>query len=1230
MNNTNNTKNKEGLNIQYFIHNPEFTEVKKIISSITAENSTNAKDIVVIAPNVFIANRLADFLNYEKHKEQKNFKFYTWESIDFNSFFDKKIKIDEKGELETTHTNKFQSNIVPEILKNENYTNPLLKFYKAVMEDKDAQELVKNRILNLQIILSQKKSNQFKDNKETTPDGGGSYDYEELEERLNEYKQKSFQVYFTELLKQNGLWGKENISQEDIKNNKAFKYLDMLCEDIQNDLELLNQKNIFSKEDKDRFVEILNNTLSEIKQNLIELLKDANTDEKRTQWLIGITIIAVLVGAIVTLATLRTRTIAVAASLGGLLADVLFASNDIIDYKKELENLEASRFYLPFAVPIMKALFEDISYISALCCPQLYSCMIFYDDKFLDLSAINFLYFFNSKMPQKDFAYQCHNSYLIMGTYNQKSKNEIINDFKEGKKQKIEDISSIFTFNPNIKLPTEEYSCTLELYEHLDKDFKDFVFIEQPQFLSRALAKLIKNDSSKPNLSAKQPKNYLLITQAPFITMANLSESITKEIFSTYIERPEAPKDKTQIDYSEYDLKQDNSEKFVLQLSPFVKESAGYAQEFKAWFSQDIEARKEVKKGDEAKIQIFKEVASNFLSKEYKKGIKEAEEYARKRQEALYKSILNNLTLTNFNKNNSTTFEYLPIEIILQIALILASAKIQKITLSIYPSLNASLEEKDIQLMFDYRPPLDDHSNDIILSNYPNEHNINLENLSDFFYEIVIGKIDLEKLNNQLKIGDIDINLNEGYKSVDKFILDHIIPKEELDNTYKEVDFERLRLEILAKAYEDFIASIVPFADGFNKALTKLALIFACTSVVLIAKNLFTDLKIVAKEIVKSFHPSLALLIACAEDFTTLKNSAKGNVKFSQFKIYRNYKSITYTNTIQRKTLFKYVILEEKIVYTQTEKALKDLGFHQRMQFFEAAKAAKGLGSSVGISAASEIAKCIAKNIFSSNTQILLAEYESIFFLNLEKYNRPYALIRDEFLSYPLPIYSNFISYNFSKALFGSRLTTGALEFFPNIIIYSSTERKTKNSKSSQVECIREMMVNKLLAYIVLDELREGYDDKCFMQKMLKRHITKDEIMKQYSLDKDFINTNPNLPERNTKLTLINNFHTEDEKVALKAYNELIYILSEVIDGKLNAQGKKILSCLKIIGKNNLKALYTGINDDKKNEEVVLESSRNDTKIQDTQDNKTPKVRPPFIGRLATTIIVENGGFSNE
>lgn len=1209
MNNTNNTKNEEGLNIQYFIHNPEFTEVKKIISSITAENSRNAKDIVVIAPNVFIANRLADFLNYEKHKEQKNFKFYTWESIDFNSFFDKKIKIDEKGELETTHTNKFQSNIVPEILKNENYTNPLLKFYKAVMEDKDAQELVKNKIEELKKELN--------------------------EEQLAEYKQPTFELYFTELLKQNGLWGKENISQEDIKNNKAFKYLDMLCEDIQNDLELLNQKNIFSKEDKDRFVEILNNTLSEIKQNLIELLKDANTDEKRTQWLIGITIIAVLVGAIVTLATLGTGTIAVAASLGGLLADVLFASNDIIDYKKELENLEASRFYLPFAVPIMKALFEDISYISALCCPQLYSCMIFYDDKFLDLSAINFLYFFNSKMPQKDFAYQCHNSYLIMGTYNQKSKNEIINDFKEGKKQKIEDISSIFTFNPNIKLPTEEYSCTLELYKHLDKDFKNFVFIEQPQFLSRALAKLIKNDSSKPNISTKQPKNYLLITQAPFITMANLSESITKEIFSTYIERPEAPKDKTQIDYSEYDLKQDNSEKFVLQLSPFVKESAGYAQEFKAWFSQDIEARKEVKKGDEAKIQIFKEVASNFLSKEYKKGIKEAEEYARKRQEALYKSILNNLTLTNFNKNNSTTFEYLPAEIILQIALILASAKIQKITFIFYRnyftySLTAPRTYGEAMA--------NSFKDDIILSNYPNEHNINLENLSDFFYEIVIGKIDLEKLNNQLKIGDIDINLNEGYKSVDKFILDHIIPKEELDNTYKEVDFERLRLEILAKAYEDFIASIVPFADGFNKALTKLALIFACTSVVLIAenisfvKNLFADLKIVAKEIVKSFHPSLALLIACAEDFITLKNSAKGNVKFSQFKIYRNYKSMIYINTITGK-LFKYVVLEEKIVYTQTEKALKDLGFHQRMQFFEAAKtakAAKGLGSSVGISTASEIAKYIAKNIFSSNTQILLAEYESIFFLNLEKYNRPYALIRDEFLSYPLPIYSNFISYNFSKALFGSRLTTGALEFFPNIIIYSSTERKTKNSKSSQVECIREMMVNKLLAYIVLDELREGYDDKCFMQKMLKRHITKDEIMKQYSLDKDFINTNPNLPERNTKLTLINNFHTEDEKAALKAYNELIYILSEVIDGKLNAQGKKILSCLKIIGKNNLKALYTGINDDKKNEEVVLESSRNDTKIQDTQDNKTPKVRPPFIGRLATTIIVENGGFSNE
>ncbi|HEB9314114.1 TPA: hypothetical protein RZK23_001822, partial [Campylobacter coli] len=167
--------------------------------------------------------------------------------------------------------------------------------------------------------------------------------------------------------------------------------------------------------------------------------------------------------------------------------------------------------------------------------------------------------------------------------------------------------------------------------------------------------------------------------------------------------------------------------------------------------------------------------------------------------------------------------------------------------------------------------------------------------------------------------------------------------------------------------------------------------------------------------------------------------------------------------------------------------------------------------------------------------------------------------------------------------------------------------------------------VKKLLSYIVPDELRGGLDDKSFMQKFLQRHITKGDIMNQYYLDENFIQANLKLPQREIKLALIEKFkdnRNRNENDALKAYNELIKILSEVINGNLNAKGKAILSSLKIIGKNNIKALYVGINDENNEDDSLLKKNKN-IEINQQDKNKTSEKRPPFLGRLATTIITQ-------
>ncbi|RDU58726.1 hypothetical protein CQA53_11985, partial [Helicobacter didelphidarum] len=113
------------------------------------------------------------------------------------------------------------------------------------------------------------------------------------------------------------------------------------------------------------------------------------------------------------------------------------------------------------------------------------------------------------------------------------------------------------------------------------------------------------------------------------------------------------------------------------------------------------------------------------------------------------------------------------------------------------------------------------------------------------------------------------------------------------------------------------------------------------------------------------------------------------------------------------------------------------------------------------------------------------------------------------------------------------------------------------------------------------------------------------------------------IPKSDDKNSLYQQFKAleeDDQKSAIDAYNEVLEILNDYKDyyfthtRKLNAKGvmlsykedknkaRRLLECLNTIGQNNIRALYVGI------------SSRS-----------KGKKRPKFIGRLATTIIMEDG-----
>ena len=84
------------------------------------------------------------------------------------------------------------------------------------------------------------------------------------------------------------------------------------------------------------------------------------------------------------------------------------------------------------------------------------------------------------------------------------------------------------------------------------------------------------------------------------------------------------------------------------------------------------------------------------------------------------------------------------------------------------------------------------------------------------------------------------------------------------------------------------------------------------------------------------------------------------------------------------------------------------------------------------------------------------------------------------------------------------------------------------------------------------------------------------------------------------------------EASAIDAYNEALEILAEYREyyftntrnGKRDTnKARRLVECLNIIGHNNVRALYVGVN----------------------PHRRYPIKRPKFIGRLATTIIIEDG-----
>ena len=277
---------------------------------------------------------------------------------------------------------------------------------------------------------------------------------------------------------------------------------------------------------------------------------------------------------------------------------------------------------------------------------------------------------------------------------------------------------------------------------------------------------------------------------------------------------------------------------------------------------------------------------------------------------------------------------------------------------------------------------------------------------------------------------------------------------------------------------------------------------------------------------------------------------------------------------------------------------------------------------------------------FHTNYETYRREYESLMHTRYTfYYDLPYAVKRKESLLefydnttiqrekeltyYPMIIAAKFISCDLQSMFYGTELCTGGLTHHIGLVHHLTQK---------QNNILQELLLKKLLSYLIIDEKR-GAKDKDDYELHYNKQVPDYTFFNHKALD-----SKGNIIDKTTHISLDNiltyqvpeesslyqEFKERERKgetSAIDAYNEALVILADYKDyfftntPKKNDQGKilsykddknkarRLLQCLNTIGQNNIRALYVGVNPQKK---YLIE-------------------RPKFIGRLATTIIIEDG-----
>ncbi|WLR15057.1 hypothetical protein P3258_04870 [Campylobacter jejuni] len=929
----------------------------------------------------------------------------------------------------------------------------------------------------------------------------------------------------------------------------------------------------------------------------------------------------------------------------------------------EYQEYKEQKYYYDFAYPLLELITSKLYPIIALCNEEILSDVLIIDDKvLLDFSSY-------SNVPSISLYKNSFYKVILDEEFQGIFDNFLENNLKF-ENEKL-DNTLLVNFSLN------NFDTTLKKAINLNiSKLNHFFYAEYPDLNSSMLVEMILDKKNTDQINTtKMGKNYLLITNPPQLNNAGLCEDLYQKKLGAIIKnRPKSLTKNEKLalkgdfpskrDYGSYfierDVKKEND--YVLQLCPFVKLDGQIYQKYKGYFNfynqtyswmklyllEHINERLEYEKVK----QDFAYIDSFFKLPKELEEISEKEKEKVKEYVELFNNYLDNInsrydqTQSNLNSKplmfkiyeNVDFKKYSPLTVIL---LTLTLCVLQKdLAFTQEYSLGYKLfqaytgrDKKNISLNYQ-RIKIPNYFNEYILfipddiyfydndkkiyiflskelnKNKKEDEVIYLDELAKAMFENDFEEEDQTYVNFLKTLNE---SFDEEIEFEENIQTDKTLPsKKDLDKSIQDImlDKELAKLSIDITFF-NIIKQLFPFTEFFMSQpdfFKKMILFFIDSSLdkKYYGNKLFSSFK-------AHFFKELGIFYALSPKGRFIKINPKSKKSLNKLFLYQIGTNYYYFNQL------KYASkLKKSKSFSRLDKA---------KQIHLISKARKQLAIDFSIKMSKDLSVDILKNLAGSFIDTLLPTnyerlkilYEKLMYEKFTyNYDFPLAVKKEEYITYPLLINSRFMSFDLSEFIFGSLLCTGGLNYYPSIACATTSSEA------------REFALKRLLSYIILDEKRSAFK--------------KDKINEgKYILnDKEFFEKN-NIELRNCNIYKLEHFQRKEEyktqhpvikQHPILAYNDTIQILYEYANGIYNTtqdekgkfiedrqKARRLMENLEAIGQHNLEVMYRGIKrkkmkDESKNEDGVEESD-DISKIQD-YSNK-------FIGRLATTIIMEDG-----